>query len=239
MPVQCDPCAESKVACRRMLGAGPGFPCQKCYERKLECERSSSRYLRVFARQSRAASNPLPPPVLRVRRTSRVASNALAGPSRRSRSPPVGVRPRHSRDAGYDVPGPAYELLVGGNGRYAGLDSARAALFWRSELERSEAMIDASYRQRDFHRKMLDEALARCMVPPPDDGPRAKRVKFSGPGSPRARTRFGKRRDQGERRTDPEEEEEPQDKGKGRAGLAEDDDEEEEFSGEAEDWFGL
>jgi hypothetical protein len=206
-----------------MLGAGPGFPCQKCYEQKLECKRSSSHYLWVFARQSRAASNPLPPLVPQVRRTSHTASNAVAGPSRRSHSPPVGERLCPSRDSGYDVPGPAYELLVGGDSRYAGLDSVHAALFWRSELERSEAMIDASYRQRDFHHKMLNEALMHCMVPPPDEGLCAKHVKFTSPASPRGRVCFGKCRNKGKCHANLVEEEEPRgspcERGRLRVGI--------------------
>jgi hypothetical protein len=234
MPVQCDPCTESKVACHQMLGAGPGFPCEKCYKGKQECKRSSSHYCQVFTRQSHAASNSLPPPVLWVCCTSHAASNMVAGLPCQSCSPPVVECPCPSRDTGNDIPSPAYELLVGRDGRYAGLDSVHAALFWHSKLKHSEAMIDASYHQRDFHCKMLNEALMRCMVPPPDDGPRAKCVKFSSPPSPRGRTHFSKRC------TDPVEEEELQDQGKGRADPpVSKGDYESVYSGNAEDWFGL
>jgi hypothetical protein len=240
MPLQCDPCAESKVACCRMLGAGPGFPCQKCYEWKLECERSSLHYLRVFTRQSHTASNPLPPPVLQVCHTSHAASNAVAGSSHRSHLPPLGKHQHTSRDAGYNVPGPAYELLIGREGCYSGLDSVHTALFWHSELEHSKAMINASYCQQNFHRKMLNNALTRCMVLPPNSGPHAKCVKFTGPALPCACTHFGKRCDKGKHHADLEEEEEPQDKGKGHMDpLVSEGDYESAYSGNAEDWFGL
>jgi hypothetical protein len=169
MPSQCDPCAESKIACRRMLGAGPDFPARSA-TRGSWSARGPPRTTSGCSLASRACcEQPLPPPVLRPRRASRAASNAVAGPSRRSCLPPVGKCRPTSRAAGYDVPFPANER----EGYYAGLDPERAALFWRSELECSEAMIDVLYRQRDFHRQQLDEALMRCKVSPPDDGPRA------------------------------------------------------------------
>jgi hypothetical protein len=228
-----------KEGCR-MLSAGPGFPCQKCYKRKLECERSSLHYLWVFARQSRAVSNPLLPLVLQVCHTSRAASNMLAGPSHRSRSPPVGMCLHPSRDTGYNVPGPAYKLLVGRDGRYAGLDSVHATLFWHSELKCSEAMINASYRQHDFHHKMLNEALMQCMVPPPDNGPCTKCVKFTGPALPRGHMHFGKCHNKGKHCADPVEEEEPQDKGKGCTDPpVTEGDYKLVYSGDAEDWFRL
>jgi hypothetical protein len=218
-----------------MLGAGPDFPCQKCYERKQECDRSSSHYLRVFARQSRVLRASLPPLVLRPRRASRVATNAVAGPSRRSCSPPADKCRPASRAAGYDAPFPANER----EGYYVGLDPERAALFWCSELECSEAMIDASYRQHDFHRRQLVEALAWCKVSPPDDGPCPKRIKLTVPASPRGRT-LSERRDKAKRHADLVEEEEPWDYGKGRADpLVSEGDSELAYSGDVEDWFGL
>jgi hypothetical protein len=229
--VKCDPCTEAKIACRRMLGAGPDFACQKCYDRKQECERSSSRYCRVFTHQSCAASNPLPPPVPHPRHASRAASNMVAGSSH---LPPVAKRRHTLKAAGFDVPFPAIER----EGLYTGLDPEHAALFWRSELEHSEVMIDVLYRQCDFHRQQLDEALVWCQVSPPDDSPHPKCVQLTGPALPRGRT-LSERRDKAQRRSDPVPEESSQDKGKRRADPAEGDDEAEEFSGEAEDWFGL
>jgi hypothetical protein len=235
MPVQCNLCAESRVACCRMLGAGPGFPCQKCYKRKLECERSSLRYLRVFARQSCVPRGSLPPPVPRPRRASHATSNAVAGSLRRSRSPPVATCRHTSKATGFDVPFPASER----EGLYTVLDPEHAALFWRSELERSEAMIDVSYRQRDFHRQQLDEALARCKISPTDDSPRSKRLKLTVPASPCGCT-LSERRDKAKHRADLVEEEEPWDNGKGRVDpLVSEGDSESAYSGDAEDWFSL
>jgi hypothetical protein len=219
MPAQCDPCVESKVACR---------------ERKLECNRSLSRYLCVFTCQSRALHASLLPPVLRPRCASRAATNVVAGPSRQSCLPPIGKRRSTSRAAGYDAPFPASKREAS----YAGLNPKCAALFWHSKLECSEAMIDVLYRQHDFHRQQLDEALARCQVSPPGDGLRLKCVKFTGPALPCSCT-FSERCDNSKHRADPVPEELSQDEGQGCADPAEDDGEEEGSSGEAEDWFGL
>jgi hypothetical protein len=234
MPAQCDPCAESKVACHWMLGTGPDFPCQKCYERKLECDRSSSRYLRVFSCQSCVLHASLLPPVLHPRHASRAATNTVAGPSHRSHLPPVGKRWSTLRAAGYDAPFPASEREAS----YTGLDPEHAALFWCSELEHSEAMIDMSYRQHDFHCQQLDKALARCQVLPPSDSPRLKCIKFTGPAS-RCGCMFSERCDNGKHCTNPVPKESSQDEGQGCADPAKDDSEEEGSSGEAEDWFGL
>jgi hypothetical protein len=145
------------------------------------------------------------------------------------------MRRRTSKAAGFDVPFPASEQ----EGLYAALDPERAALFWRSELERSEAMIDASYRQRDFHRQQLDEALVRCKISPTDDGPRSKRIKLTVPASPRSRT-LSERCNKAKRRADLVEEEEPRDNGKGCTDpLVSEGDSESAYSGDAEDWFGL
>ena len=171
-----------------MAGAGPDSACERCHHKHQKCERVSKRYRSIFARK--LASLPAAGKssrALRTRRTSsdphppRAANNAVAGPSRLS--PPVEEHGNEACDSNYDAPGPAYELLVGGTGSFDGLESAKAALFWRSELERTEAMIDSAFRQRKFKRKMLNEALVRCMGPPPDERSRAKRVKFTRCGS--------------------------------------------------------
>jgi hypothetical protein len=234
MPAQCDPCAESKIACRQMLGAGPDFPCQKCYERKQECDQSLLHYLHVFACQSHALRASLPPPVPRPRCASCVATNAVAGPLHWSCLPPVGKCRSTSRATGYDAPFPTSEREAS----YAGLDPKHAALFWCSELECSEAMIDVLYRQCNFHRQQLDKALAWCQVSPPGDGPHPKCIKFTGPALPCGHM-FSEHCDNGKRCTDPVPEESSQDKGQGHADPAEDDSEEEGSSGKAEDWFGL
>jgi hypothetical protein len=225
-----------------MPGAGPDFTCHKCYERGLECKQSSPHYHKMFTCQLRTVSNPLPPPVPRAHHTSRAASNAVAGPSHRSCSPPMGEHWHTSWDTSYNIPGPAYEILVGREGYYTWLDSVHAVLFWRSELECFEAMIDSSYRQRNFHWKMLNEPLARCMVPPPDDGaPCTKRIKFTSPTSPRGRACFSMRRNKGKHRADLVPEEPSQDKGKGRTDPVASSGKEEgsAASGESEEWFSL
>ena len=167
-----------------MAGVGPDSTCKRCHRKHLTCERISTRYRSIFARKLaslRAASKSSR--ALHTRRSSsdprqsRAANNAVDGPSRLS--PPIGEHWHTAWDSKCDAPGPAYELLVGGTGYFAGLESAKAALFWRSELEDTEAMIDSAFRQRKFYWKMLNEALARCMVPPPDEHSRAKRVKFT------------------------------------------------------------
>jgi hypothetical protein len=135
--------------------------------RKLASLRAASKPSRT-RRTRHSSGDPRPP---------RAANNAVDEPSRLS--PPVEEHGNAACDSNYDAPGPAYELLVGGTGSFAGLESSKAALFWRSELEQVEAMIEAGIRKRKFYQKMLNEALARCMVPPPDERSRAKRVKFT------------------------------------------------------------
>lgn len=77
------------------------------------------------------------------------------------------------------MPGPAFDLLIGGSGYYPGLDSTGAALCWRSELSRAEGLALAANRQVVFAREMLTEALGRCFVAPPNGG-ESNHVRFTG-----------------------------------------------------------
>jgi hypothetical protein len=119
-----------------------------------------------------------------------------------------------------------------------GLDFTCAALFLRSKLENSEALLDVAYRRCNFHRMMLIEALGWCMVPPPDDASRSKRVKFLNPPLPDKGMCREPRCDKGKRRTDPVVEESLCDKGKGCADPGTEEEELPSSGGEA-DWSHL
>jgi hypothetical protein len=202
IPVQCDPCAESKVACCQMLGAGPGTLPEMLQE-ETGVQAVLLTYQRVFARQLHTMSNSLPPPVLHGRCAPHAASNMVAGLLHQLCSPPVG---KH----------------------------------WHCELECSEAMINLSYCQHNFHHKMLNEALMQCMVLPPNNGPCTKHIKFTSPASPHGHMHFRKCCDKGKCHTALVEEEEPQDKGKGCADLVVSKyDYKLVYSSNVEDWFRL
>ena len=110
---------------------------------------------------------PTPAPVLRSSRSRRTPTNAVA-PS----APSAG-------DASLDTPGPAY--LLGGPRGSAGVDSASAALFWRSQLSRAEGTALAASHHVEFVRGVYLKALGGCFVPPPGEGSSPKDVKVSGP----------------------------------------------------------
>lgn len=188
------------------------------------CIRQSGRYYRVYVRKlaalrDAAAAAP-PQPSHSENRTRHVPlpANAEASPSR--------------RDPKIDAPVPAHDSLVGEDGHSPGLDSARVALFWRSEVSRAEGLANAADRHLRFTRQMCAEALARCLAAPPAKGSRFKRVRVISP-------------DKGKERAQPDEEAPSRDKGKGPAEpMDEDKSAAEDKRAEREDedddtWFGF
>jgi hypothetical protein len=173
------------------------------------------------ARRAAAAGVPRRRRVSRPRRARRAASNAAAGPSRLSADGAAPVAdladgpPQWYHHPNYDAPGPAYELLVGGTAYFAGLDSAGAAMFWRSEVARTGAAAEAANRHHRFTLRMCNEALARCILPPPDERSSSKRVRLTQPSAA----------DKGKGRADAMEEDEVVGKGKGRAEPMDEDEE--------------
>lgn len=168
--------------------------------------RESDRYHRVYARKlaalhASAATPPRPPP-RPARRTRRAPSpaivNADAGPS----CPESHFE--NSWDPKFDAPGPAHELLVGGDVCIPGLDPASAALFWRSEVSRAEGLANAANRHLHFTRQMSTKAQACCLIETPSKSSRSKRIRTTG-------------LDKGKERAQQEEEAPSRDKGKGRA----------------------
>jgi hypothetical protein len=141
-------------------------------------------------------------------------------------------------DQRFNTPGPAYDLLVGGTGYFAGLDSSRAALFWCSELKDAEALLDGAYCCHNFCRTMLIQALGWCMVLPPDDASHSKHVKFLRPTSPGEGADCKMRRDKGKHHADSVVEEPSWDKGKGRTDPGTEEEESPLSGGEA-DWSCL
>ena len=133
-----------------MLGADPQFACMRCFDKRLECERISTRYRFLFARRlatlraarkssgtcrtERSSSNPRPPPA---------ANNVVDGPLRLS--PPVKEHGNTACDSNCDAPSPAYELLVDGKGSVAGVESTKVTKIWRGELGKVEAMVEAVF----------------------------------------------------------------------------------------------
>ena len=122
------------------------------------------------------AAAPTPATVLRSFRSRRAPAVAVAGSPCVKPSPPTAPS---AGDASLDT-GPAYDLLVGGPRGPAGVDPASTALFWCNELSRAEGVALAANRHIEFVRRMCDEAHGRCFTPP-EDVPRIKRVKVSGP----------------------------------------------------------
>jgi hypothetical protein len=206
-----------------MLRAGPNFACQHCYNRGQECEQSSDCYKKMYKCQLHSAANPPPPLVpctCHVRRlpgAPHAAANAVAGPSCQSHLPVEGEHWHTTWDQQFNTPSPAYDLLVGRTGYFAGLDSLHTALFWHSELKDAEALLDAAYRCHNFHCTMLIEALGWCMVLPLDDASCSKHVKFLRPTSPSKGADRKTHCDKGKRCTDSVVEEPSWDKGKGHA----------------------
>jgi hypothetical protein len=82
-------------------------------------------YHKCFAQElaARVRHDPLPTRAPRASRTPRIA-----------RTPSVADNFELSWDPHLDPPGPAYDILVGGHFYFPGLESASAALFWRSEV---------------------------------------------------------------------------------------------------------
>ena len=158
------------------------------------------------------ATEPTPAPVLRSSRSRRASTVALAGPSRVKPSPPAPTTDDVSLNSRL-----AQELLVGGPKGSAGVDSANTALFWQNELSRAEGFAIAANDHVDFVRRKLLQSIEPCIDAPRRDGPRFKRVKFSGP-SPL---------DKGKGKSV------PRNKGKGRA-KAVDEDDHEDASGDSE-----
>jgi hypothetical protein len=135
--------------------------------------RESDRYHKRFAQElaARARRDPLPARAPRASRTPRVA-----------RAPSVADNFEPSWDPRLDPPGPAYDILVGGHFYFPGLESASAALFWRSEVARAEGHYLAAKRHLQFARSMLSDSLMRCIAPSPDSS-RSQRVQFSRPST--------------------------------------------------------
>ena len=116
------------------------------------------------------AAAPTPAPVLRSSHSRHTRTNAVAGPSRVTPSGPS------AGDASLK-----YDQLVGGPRGPAGLGSVSAALFWCSQFSLAQGTALAAHRHVEFVRGMYLETLGHRLAPPPEDDPRFKRVKFSGP----------------------------------------------------------
>ena len=108
---------------------------------------------------------------------------------------------------GYDAPGPAFDLLVGGTGYFAGLDSTGAAMFWRSKVAHTGAAAKVANKLHRFTLRMCNESLAHCILPPPDEHLSSKHIRLTQPSAA----------DKGKGRADAVEEDEVVGKGKGRA----------------------
>ncbi|KAN0141636.1 hypothetical protein V8E53_000098 [Lactarius tabidus] len=172
--IRCDPCADRRVACLQLAGAPHSHACGACFKRGDSCLRESDCYRKRFAQElalQRARRDPLPARARRASRTPRVA-----------RAPSAADEFEPSWDPRLDSPGPAYDILVGGHFYFPGLESASAALFWRSEVARAEGNYLGAKRHLQFARSMLSDALTRCIAPTLGS-PRTHRVQFSHPST--------------------------------------------------------
>jgi hypothetical protein len=135
--------------------------------------RESDCYHKRFAQElaARARRDPLPARAPHASRTPRIA-----------RAPSVADNFEPSWDPRLDPPGPAYDILVSGHFYFPGLESASAALFWRSEVAHAEGHYLAAKWHLQFARSMLSDLLTRCIAPSPDSS-RSQRMQFSRPST--------------------------------------------------------
>ena len=206
------------MRCEQTPGAAQDVACQHCAKKELECRRETKWYKdkvasQWAARRAAAAGIPHRRRVSHPCHTHHAASNAAAGSSRlptdgaAPAADPADRPPQWYHHPDYNAPGPAYKLLVGGTVYFAGLDSAGAAMFWRSEVMRTGAAAEAANRFHHFTLRMCNEALACCILPPPDERSSLKHVCLTQPSAV----------DKGKGRADAMEEDEVVGKGKGRA----------------------
>jgi hypothetical protein len=157
----------------------------------------SSRTLHIPAAADGSAARPSP---------------SAAGDSAAHPSPSAAKTFELSWDPHYNAPGPAYDLLVGGTGYFAGLDLASAALFWCSETTRTEGHYLAAKRHLIFTRSMLSDALTRCIAPSTNPS-QTRRVQFVGPstsGAGMAKTELEGESGKGKGRANPMDKDEPE-----------------------------
>jgi hypothetical protein len=115
-------------------------------------------------------------------------------------------------DPHHDAPGPAYDLLVGGTGYFAGLDLASAALFWRSKTTHAKGHYLAAKCHLIFTRSMLSDALTCCIAPSTNPS-QTRCVQFAGPsmsGAGTAKTEPEGKSGKGKGRADPMDKDEPE-----------------------------
>jgi hypothetical protein len=157
----------------------------------------SSRALRIPAAAGGSATHPSP---------------SAAGDSAARPSPSAAKTFEPLWDPHHDAPGPTYDLLVGGTGYFAGLDSASTALFWRSKTTRAEGHYLAAKRHLIFTRSMLSDALTRCIAPSTDPS-QTRHVQFAGPstsGAGTAKTELEGKSGKGKGQADLMDEDEPE-----------------------------
>jgi hypothetical protein len=152
---------------------------------------------------------------------------AVAGGSAARPSPSAAKTFELSWDPHHDAPGPTYDLLVGGTGYFTGLDSASAALYWRSETTRTKGHYLMAKRHLIFTRSMLSNVLTCCIAPSTNPS-QTRRVQFMGPsmsGVGMAKTEPEGKSGKGKSRAKPMDEDEPEppaspsDDGKGNIGF--------------------
>ncbi|KAN0127813.1 hypothetical protein V8E53_014369 [Lactarius tabidus] len=167
----CDPCAERRIACVQLAGAPHSHVCSPCFKHGDSCLQESDRYHKCFAQELTAHvhHNPLPARAPCASRTPRIA-----------RAPSVADNFELSWDPRLDPPGPAYDILVSRHFYFPGLESASAALFWRSEVVRAEGHYLAAKRHLQFAQSMLSDSLT-CCIAPSQDSSQSQRMQFSCP----------------------------------------------------------
>jgi hypothetical protein len=159
--------------CVQLAGAPHSHVCSPCFKRGDLCLQESDRYHKHFAQELAACvhHDPLPARAPRTSRTPRVA-----------RAPSVADNFEPSWDPCLDPPGPAYDILVGRHFYFPGLESASAALFWRSEVAHAEGHYLAAKQHLQFARSMLSDLLTCCIAPLLDSS-RSQHVQFSCPST--------------------------------------------------------
>ncbi|KAN0140971.1 hypothetical protein V8E53_001415 [Lactarius tabidus] len=147
----------SRLIVFELAGAPHSHVCGACFKHGDLCLRESDHYCKRFSQElalQRAHRDLLPACAHRASRTPRVA-----------RAPFAADEFEPSWDPCLDSPGPAYDILVGGHFYFPGLESASAALFWRSKVARAEGNYLGAKRHLQFAWSMLSDMLTRCIAP--------------------------------------------------------------------------